>query len=144
MDLIKIDWTILVQIVNFLVLIYILNIVLYKPVRGMLNQRKAKVDGLVGSVDATNRQIEDRNRAFEEGIKAARAKGQEEKEARLQSALQEEQNIVAEINTRAKEELAAVKAKIAQDTDAVRTALERELDTFADAIAQKILGRAAR
>lgn len=141
--MINLDWTILVQIANFLILMYILNIVLYKPIRGMLNQRKAKVDGLEGSVSATTRQIDEKNQAFEEGIKTARAKGQKEKEARLQSALDEEQSIVAEINAKAQKDLAAVKAKITQDTDAVRTVLEKEIDTFADAIAQKILGRAA-
>ena len=141
--MIDLDWTVLIQIVNFLVLIYILDIVLYKPIRGMLNQRKAKVDGLEGSVTSANQQIEDKNRAFEAGLKAARLKGQEEKEARMQKALEEEQGIVAEINAKAHKDLAAVKAKIAQDTDAVRASLEKEVDAFADAIASKILGRAA-
>ncbi|MBR9981668.1 MAG: ATP synthase F0 subunit B [Desulfatitalea sp.] len=141
--MIDLNWTVSIQIVNFLVLIYILNIVLYKPVRGMLNQRKAKIDGLEGSVTTANRQIEEKNQAFDAGIKAARMKGQSEKEARMQKAMADEQAIVAEINAKAQKDIAAVKAKIAQDTDAVRVSLETEVDAFADAIARKILGRAA-
>jgi F-type H+-transporting ATPase subunit b len=139
--MINLNWTVLVQIANFLVLIYILNIVLYKPVRGMLNQRKAKVDGLAGSVEATHHQIEEKDRAFQDGVKAARAKGHKEKELRLQTALEKEQAIVAEINAKAQKEMETVKSRIAQDTEAVRAALEKEIDSFADAIAEKILGR---
>jgi F-type H+-transporting ATPase subunit b len=142
--MIDLNWTVLVQIANFLVLIYILNIVLYKPVRGMLNQRKAKVDGLAGSVDATNHQIEEKDRAFQDGVKAARAKGHKEKELRLQIALDKEQAIVAEINAKAQKEMETVKSRIAQDTEAVRATLEKEIDSFADAIAEKILGRVSR
>lgn len=141
--MIDLNWTVLVQIANFLVLIYVLNIVFFKPIRGMLNQRKAKVEGLAGSVDATNHQIEEKDRAFQDGVKAARVKGHKEKESRLQTALEKEQAIVAEINAKAQKEMAIVKTRIAQDTEAVRATLENEIDSFADAIAEKILGRAS-
>lgn len=141
--MIDLNWTVLVQIANFLVLIYVLNIVFFKPIRGMLNQRKAKVEGLAGSVDATNHQIEEKDRAFQDGVKAARATGHKEKELRLQTALEKEQAIVAEINAKAQKEMAIVKTRIAQDTEAVRATLENEIDSFADAIAEKILGRAS-
>ncbi len=142
--MIDLNWTVVVQIANFLVLMYVLNIVCYKPIRGMLNQRKAKVDGLAGSVNATNHQIEEKDRAFQDGVKAARIKGHKEKEFRLQAALEKEQAIVAEINAKAQKEMEIVKTRIAKDTDAVRTALEKEVNSFANAIAEKILGRVAR
>jgi F-type H+-transporting ATPase subunit b len=141
--MIDLNWTVLVQIANFLVLIYILNIVFFKPIRGMLNQRKAKVEGLTGSVDAANHQIEEKDRAFQDGVKAARVKGNKEKEFRLQAALEKEKAIVAEINAKAQKEMEIVKSRIAKDTDAVRATLEKEIDSFADAIAEKILGRAS-
>jgi hypothetical protein len=39
--------------------------------------------------------------------------------------------------------LTEVKIQVAKDVDAVKAALEKDVDTFADAITQKILGRAA-
>ena len=132
-----------IQIANFLFLIFALNMVLYKPIRNILRQRKGKMEGLADGVDAAKQQAEEKNKAFSDGIKSARSKGQEKKEALLQAAAEEEQTIIGKINAKAKEDLATVKAKIAQDTDAVRASLEKEVDTFADAIAQKILGRAA-
>jgi F-type H+-transporting ATPase subunit b len=132
-----------IQIANFLVLILLLNIMLYKPIRGILRQRKEKLQGLEASIAATTQQADERNTAFSEGLKNARLKGQSQKEALVQAATQEEQAIVAKINNKAKEELDAVRAKIAKDTDAVRASLEKEVDAFAVAITNKILGRAA-
>jgi len=133
----------LIQIVNFLILIFVLNMVLYKPIRSILSQRKEKMQGLENGAEETLQAAEEKNQAFAAGIREARAKGQKEKEALMQVATDEENAIVAKITAKAKEDLAEVKAKIAKDTDAVRSALESEVDAFADAIAQKILGRAA-
>lgn len=136
-------FALMIQIVNFLFLIFALNLVLYKPIRNVLKQRRGKMEGLAGSVEATQQEAEEKNKAFLDGIKQARTNGQKKKEALLQAAADEEQTIIGKINAKAKEDLAAVKAKITQDTDAVRASLENEVDVFADAIAQKILGRAA-
>jgi len=133
----------LLQIANFLVLLFVLNLVLYKPIRKILRQRKEKFQGLEESANVTGRQAEEQNQAFAEGIRQARVKGQKAKEALVQAATDEEGAIVAKINAKAKEDLAEVKAKIVKDVDAVRSALEKEVDAFADAITQKILGRAA-
>lgn len=132
-----------IQIANFLVLILLLNILLYKPIRGILRQRKAKLQGLETSITATTHQAEEKSNTFGEGLKSARLKGQSQKEALVKAATEEEQAIVAKINSKAKEELDAVRAKIAKDTDAVRKVLEKDVDAFAAAITNKILGRAA-
>ena len=141
--MVEINGTILIQIANFLVLIFVLNIVLFKPIRSILRQRKEKMQGIESIVQSTGQQAEERNQAYSDGIKEARAKGQKEKEALMKAASDEEQAMVAKINAKAQQELAAVKAKIGKDTDAVRDALEKEIDAFAGAITQKILGRAA-
>ena len=141
--MVNIDWTVAVQIVNFLAIIFILNIVLYKPIRGILLQRKAKIEGLQDSISTTTQEAEAKDQAFADGIKEARIKGQKEKEALLQAASDEERAIISKINAKAQEDLAEVKAKIVQDTDAVKAALAKDVDAFADAITLKILGRAA-
>ncbi len=141
--MVEINWTVFLQMANFLVLIFILNSVLYKPIRTILIQRKDKMNNLERSALATSEQAEGKNKAFTDGIKEARAQGQNKKEALMQSASEEESKIIAKITAKAQEDLAAAKAQIAKDTDAVRTALEKEVDAFANAITQKILGRAA-
>jgi len=142
--MIDINWTVLIQIANFLFLLFVLNIVLYKPIRGIIGQRKAKVQGLESNISTVGRSIEEKDQAVADGLRQARIEGQSRKEAIVQAAQEEEKAIIDRINAKAQEDLAAVKAKIAADTNSVRKALEKEVNAFADAITDKILGRAAR
>jgi F-type H+-transporting ATPase subunit b len=140
--MVSVDVSLFVQIVNFLVLIWVLNLVLYKPIRNILIQRKEKVLALQQGAATSLEEAKAREAAFEQGIKAARAKGLKEKESFLQEAGEEEKRIVGEINAKAQAELAAVREKISKDAEAVRVALQGEVEEYAKAIGQKILGRA--
>ena len=140
--LISIDSSLFIQILNFLFLIWALNVILYKPIRNVLKQRKVHVSDLEEGVKTANSDAEEKETAFEEGIRKARTNGVEQKKAMLEEAAQEEMAIVEKINSKAQADLAEVKAKIAEEADAVRDSLKAELDSFAGAIGQKILGRA--
>lgn len=140
--MISIDGSIIIQIVNFIFLIWVLNIILYKPIRNVLLQRKERVADFEQSIEASRRDVEEKDEAFSLGIKEAKAKGLKEKEGLLQIASEEERKIIEKINEKAQADIANVRAKIAEDAESARKSLQQEVDTFADAIAQKILGRA--
>lgn len=139
--MINIDGSLLVQIINFLLLIWILNKVLYKPIREIILKRKQKVDGLSNGIKESEADAAKQDTAYHSGIRDARAKGLKEKEAIVDVAREEERAIVDKINAKAQAELAQVKDKIVSEAKAVREDLEKEVDSFADAIGQKILGR---
>jgi F-type H+-transporting ATPase subunit b len=141
--MVDINVSLVVQMVNFLVTIWILNMVLYKPIRKILLERKAKVSGLQADIDGSAQQVKIKEDSYAEGVRQARAAGQKEKEALMQVAQEEEKTIIGKINDSAQAELKAVKEKIAQEMVTVKAALEEEIDAFADAIGQKILGRVA-
>ena len=136
------DWTLFIQIINFVALIFIMNFVLYKPIRNILAQRKEKISGLEQSIDTLSQDAKEKEEAFDEGIKAARSKGLEEKKALLAAAAEEEKKIVEKINSQAQADLVEVREKIAKDVESVRASLMQEVDAFANAIGEKILGRA--
>jgi F-type H+-transporting ATPase subunit b len=136
------DWTLFVQIANFLLIVWVLNIVLFKPIRNILIQRKEKVTSLEQNVETSDREAKEKNEAFDAGIRDARAKGLSEKNVLLNEAADEEKEIVDKINQKAQADLAEVREKIAKDAEAVRASLQKEIDTFASAIGEKILGRA--
>jgi F-type H+-transporting ATPase subunit b len=139
--MISIDGSIIIQIVNFIFLIWVLNIILYKPIRNILLQRKERVADLEQSIEASRRDVEEKDEAFSLGIKEAKAKGLKGKEGLLQIASEEERKIIEKINEKAQADIANVRVKIAEDAESARKSLQQEVDTFADAIAQKILGR---
>ncbi|MDY6792159.1 MAG: ATPase [Thermodesulfobacteriota bacterium] len=136
------DWSTLIQVVNFIFLIFILNIILYKPIRNVLIQRREKIVGLEEGIEAFDRDALEKEDSFAAGIKDARAKGFKEKEALLTAAAEEEKKIIEKINKKAQADLAEVRKKIAKDAEEAKTSLLQEIDGFANAIGEKILGRA--
>ncbi len=140
--MINVDGSVFIQIANFIFLIWVMNMILYKPIRKALLQRKEKVSGLERSIAEFSTQALDKENAFASGIKEARVNGMKEKQALIQSGSDEEKIIIENINQKAQAELAKSREKITKDAESVRISLQKELDTFVNAIGQKILGRA--
>ena len=140
--MINVDGSVFIQIINFVFLIWVMNLILYKPIRKALLQRKEKVSDLDRSIADFNTQAQEKENAFASGIKEARVNGLKEKQALIQSGSDEERIVIENINKKAQAELAISREKIAKDAESVRISLQKELDTFVNAIGQKILGRA--
>jgi len=136
------DASLFVQIVNFLLIIWILNILLYKPIRNMLMQRKEKIADSEKNIEGLNQDAKEKDDAFLAGLKEARDKGLIEKGSLIQTAADEEREIIEKINQKAQADLAEIREKIARDTEQVRESLQKEIASFANAIGEKILGRA--
>ncbi len=141
--MVSVDGSIVLQIANFLLLIWILNMVLYRPIRKILLERKEKMVGMQSNIDGSAQQVKSKEDAYADGVRQARAAGQKEKEILMQAAADEEKAIIGKINDAAQDELKEVRGKITQEMGTVKAALEDEIDAFADAIGQKILGRVA-
>lgn len=139
--MVSVNYSLLIQIVNFLFLIWALNLVLFRPIRGILRQRKEKIDGLESRIEQADRDGKEKNVAFSAGLKEARVKGMQAKDALISEATDEEKQITEEITAKAQQELAAVRERIAKETEEVRSALHKDVDAFAQSIGEKILGR---
>jgi F-type H+-transporting ATPase subunit b len=139
--MINIDGSLLIQIINFLFLIWVLNLLLYKPIRNILLQRKDKISGLEQAIDQAETRATEQDAAFAEGIKEARVKGLEEKKTRMLEGSEEEKKIFSKINEKAQADLLKIKEQIAKETEAAKAALLKEVDSFANTISEKILGR---
>ena len=139
--MISIDGSLFIQIVNFVFLIWILNIVLYKPIRKVLLQRKDKISGLERNIQTSLRDAKEKDEAVISGIRDAREMGLKEKEALILAATEDEKRVIQEIHEKAQTDLNAVREQIARESEHVKEALLKEIDGFAQAIGEKILGR---
>ena len=135
------DSSVIIQIINFVLLIFILNSLLYKPIRKILLQRREKFDSLKVTIDTFHKDAQEKDAAFADGVKEARGQGMAKRDELVQEAEAEEKQILENISRQAQEELTRVREKIVQDTGAVRAALQSQIDDFAKDISQKILGR---
>ena len=139
---VNIDITLVYQIANFLILIFVMNFLMYRPIRNMLAQRREKIGSLEENIEIAVKGAKENEDEFSTGIKIARSQGQKEKESFLEAAAAEEREIIDRINQKAHSEMNEVRQKIKNDADEVRKSLLKEVDTFANEIGKKILGRA--
>jgi len=140
--MISFDGSVFIQMANFIFLIWVLNIVLYRPIRQILIKRREKINGFEQRIETFEKDAVEKDMAYRDGLKEARSTALKQKNDLLQGAAEEEKKLIEAINTKAQENLAEVQAKITKDSEAVKSALLKEVDTFADVISQKILGRA--
>jgi F-type H+-transporting ATPase subunit b len=136
------DISLVYQMINFLVLLFVLNLVLYKPIRNVLLERKAKVGGLEKDVEKSSADLIAQKDSYKNGLKEARAKGLKKKEVFIEEASKEEKEIIEQINKKAQANLAEIKKQVLSETQQARKMLEGEVEVYAKAIGEKILGRA--
>ena len=135
------DITLVIQIVNMVVLMFLLNRVLYTPVRNILRERAEKLRGMQEDIS----EFEKNAQLRQEEVDAKMAQASGKAKAALDSARADAQAagdaklaaIKAEADAAKDEKLAALKA----DIETAKASLQDGLDEFANEMASKILGR---
>lgn len=135
------DYTLFLQVANFLFLLFILNIILYRPIRQILGKRKAEVDGLQHSVSELEGKASRFAGELEGSMAKARKTGYEEKETLKKQGLEEEKAVLKEAATASGERMGQARAEMGKKILEARGALEKELSLFSKELAEKILGR---
>lgn len=140
--MISVNWTLGLQIFNFLLLLFILNTVLYRPLRAVLAKRKETIEGDHGRARGLQQQIDEKMASYQERLQAARVKGNEERAILRAAAGKDEAEILGAARLVATEKLQQLKVRVASEADAARTALRSDVDALATQVASRILGRA--
>jgi F-type H+-transporting ATPase subunit b len=139
--MIAIDWTLYAQIINFLLLVFLLNVVLFRPIRNAIRDRQAKLLAQEAEINL----LMDQGRSLEDEIKeklaAARRDGAGARENLKQEGAQAEASMLEEVKHQVDVEWATVEKKIKADMAKARQSLKKEAQTFAQLLATKILGR---
>jgi F-type H+-transporting ATPase subunit b len=139
--MIDIDWTLYAQIINFLLLVFLLNVVLFRPIRNALKDRQAKLLAQETEINV----LTDKGRSLEDEIKeelaAARRDGAGARESLKQEGVQAEATLLEEVKRQAELEWATVEKKIKADMAKARKSLQTQTQSFAQLLATKILGR---
>ncbi len=139
--MITMDITLVFQMVNIFVLMFVLNAIIYKPVRKILKERAERLESQQDDIV----KLEDNARRRQVEVDAKMAKASGKAKAALDSAR-------ASAQAAGDEKLAAIKAEADESKDkqmvevkagieSAKKVLEGNLDDFASAMAGKILGR---
>ena len=139
--MIKLDWTLLLQFANFMILLVVLNVLLFKPLRNVLAARKATIDGDLAKARSLDEQIQAQVAEYEAKLQEARLRGSQERTALRQAALNEEASQLGAANEKASRRLQVLKEQIAGEAESARQGLRSETQALAREIAGKVLGR---
>ena len=142
--MLNIDGTLILQIANFLVLLVVMNIILYKPIRGILAKREEEMTSRQKAIDDYQGRVRDNEEAIDSGMVSARKEGYQEKEALKAQGQEEEKGVLQEAGAAVERKLTAAKKEIDTKLVAAREALEGEISGFSDELAEKILGRSVQ
>jgi F-type H+-transporting ATPase subunit b len=139
--MVDIDSTVFIQLVNFLLLIWILNQVLYKPILGILDRRKDILDKAQEEVKSVQETIDRRVADYEEKIRAAKMEAMGQK-----GDLAKEGAAAAKVITdKAKGEISGMmgefQTKLEKELASVRELLRNQSRRISSEIAEKVLGR---
>lgn len=139
--MIELNWTILVQMFNFLLLMYILNKILYQPILKIIAERDAKVAEGKQQVKELAEEGARMVAVYNEKLQAAKVEAMATKaNARKQSA-EQVNKIIEEARKNAEQIMAQVRQQVADEIAAAKKQLEPELASMANTIAEQVLGR---
>jgi F-type H+-transporting ATPase subunit b len=139
--MIDIDWTLFVQILNFLVLVFLLNVVLFRPIRKILLARQTRLAALEGDITGLADSRQGVLGEVDEKLNAARREGLGLREKLRLEGSEAETSLLDQVKKEVDAQWTKVEAKIKKDVGKARDALSAQAEDFAQALATKILGR---
>ena len=139
--MIDIDWTLYAQLINFLLLVFLLNVVLFRPIRTIIRDRQAKLLAQEAEINLLSDQGSSLEDEIKEKLAEARRAGAGARENLKQEGAQAETTLLEEVKRQVEVEWATVEKKIKADMAKARESLQTQSQSFAQLLATKILGR---
>jgi F0F1-type ATP synthase membrane subunit b/b' len=111
----------------------------FTPIQKAMHERTARIEGARAEAAKATAEAAKELEAYSEALRKARAEIYAEQEAARQAALDERGRLLKAMRSRAQEDVAAAKKKIAAEVEAARAEMERNIPELAGEIARLIL-----
>jgi F-type H+-transporting ATPase subunit b len=138
------DYTIFIQIITFLILIYILNILLYKPILSIIERRKKQLAELENEIKLFNESVDKRAAEYEEKLKLAKTNASELKKEIIKEGADQAKNIIDAVRNEIPLMTQEFEQKMNIEINAARQILNSRSRKLSLEIAQKVMGRSVQ
>ena len=139
--MVDLNYTLLIQIINFLVLIFVLNLLLYKPILKIMGRRQETISASEEEVKNLNETIEARMAEYEAKIRDAKVNAMGQRNEILQQGTA----VGKEMMDGAKKEIAGMmddfQQKLNAEMEKAKSILHNQSKLISKEIAEKVLGR---
>jgi F-type H+-transporting ATPase subunit b len=141
---ISLDYSLGIQIVNFLLLIFILNVLLYKPILGMIDKRKKHFEDSEAEIRHLKETVEQKMAAYEEKLRQAKTAAVEQRNEIIRQGADEAEAIVDAVRSEIPGMMERFQARMDGEIRAARKILTDHSRQLSVEIAEKLLGRGLR
>jgi F-type H+-transporting ATPase subunit b len=139
--MVSIDSTLFIQIVNFLLLIFILNLLLYKPILRIMDERKKRLQASEDEIKSLHQIIEQKTKDYEEKIRLAKIEAMNQRNVIQKQGAEEGQKVIEQAREEISRMAEEFKEKLAKEMDGARQILTGQSKAISREIVEKVLGR---
>lgn len=139
--MVSLDYTILIQMINFLFLLFVLNLFLYKPILGIMDKRKKSFQDTEDEVKRINLTIEERMAAYEEKVRLAKLDALNQKNEILKEGSEQAKSVIDAARGEIPGMMDQFHEKMNKEVTEARRVLTGESGKISVDIAEKLLGR---
>jgi F-type H+-transporting ATPase subunit b len=139
--MVNLDYTMLVQMVNFILMIFILNAILYKPILEMIDKRKEQMDKSDREVKRLREEVEQKLAEYEEKVRLAKLEALEQRNAIVKEGADLAKSTIEAVRSEIPVLMEQFNAKMGKEVEAARTILLSQSRKISLEIAEKVLGR---
>lgn len=137
-----IDWRLLIaQLVNFLILLFVLYKFLYKPVLNLLDSRKEKIEKGLKDAEKLGEELERTKELKDREIQKAKKEAMEIIEEARKTAESAGQEIKAKAKIEVEKIIVAAKNQIVEDREKMAADIKKETVMLVMAVTEKVLGK---
>ena len=140
-NIISPDGSLVFVLVLFLILVFVLNRILFRPIGRVLDERQTLTEGAANEARAARRTYETRLAEYEATIRQARAESYKRSEQERAAAVEERRHLIDDAKQHTHEQIERAKREIEQQVVQARVALESESRQIAERISRTVLGR---
>jgi F-type H+-transporting ATPase subunit b len=140
--MIDLNYTFFVQLVNFLVILTVLNLILFRPIRGIIKKRAEVMSEKLGSIEDFAAKAEANLESYKAALSGARVEAQQLRMTLRAEGAAVESSVLAEAGAEAAEKVAAARKEIDGQKQAALKALRAQVSSYAKNVAGKVLVKA--
>jgi F-type H+-transporting ATPase subunit b len=141
---VSLDYSLGIQIVNFLLLIFILNVLLYKPILGMIDKRKKQFEDSDAEIRRLQKTVEQKMAAYEEKLRQAKAAAVEQKNELIRQGAEEAKTVIDAVRAEIPGMMEQFHTRMDGEIGAAKKILTDHSQQLSVEIAEKVLGRSLR
>jgi F-type H+-transporting ATPase subunit b len=138
---VSLDYSLGIQVINFVLLIFILNRLLYKPLLGMIDKRKQRFADSEAEIRRLRETVEHQMVAYEEKLLRAKAAAVEEKNEIIRKGAEEARAITDAVRAEIPGLMEQFQVRMGQEVGAAKRILAGHSQRLSIEIAEKVLGR---